>query len=33
MGEIIFVDTTGPFTESLIGNMYWIGVVDDHISY
>ena len=26
-GEVIFVDTTGPFPESLIGNRYWIGVL------
>ena len=25
--ERIFVDTTGTFPESLIGNWYWIGVV------
>ena len=24
MGEICFVDTNGPFLESLIGNHYWI---------
>ena len=29
-GERIFVDTTGPFTESLIENWYWIGIVDDY---
>ena len=28
-GEMIFVNTTGPFLESIIGNWYWIGVVDD----
>ena len=32
-GERIFVDTTGPFTESLIENLYWIGVVDDYSRY
>ena len=32
-GERIFVDTTGPFTESLIENRYWISVVDDYIRY
>ena len=32
-GEIIFMDTTGPFSESLIGNRYWIGVVDDYSCY
>ena len=28
--DIIFVDATGPFPESLIGNRYWVGIVDDH---
>ena len=28
-----FVDTTGPFPESLIGNRYWIGLVDEYINY
>ena len=32
-GERIFVDTTGPFPGSFIGNRYWIGVLDDHIRY
>ena len=32
-GERVFVDTTGTFTESLIGNRYWIGVVDDYSRY
>ena len=32
-GEIIFVETTGPFPESLIGDRYWIGVVDDYSRY
>ena len=27
------MDTTGPFTESLIENLYWIGVVDDYSRY
>ena len=27
-GERVFVDTTGTFLDSLIGNGYWIGVVD-----
>ena len=31
--ERIFVDRTGPFPESLIGNWYWIGVVDDYSCY
>ena len=30
LGERIFVDTTGPFPEILIGNWHWIGVVDDY---
>ena len=29
----IFVDTTGPFLESLIDNRYWIDVVDDYSHY
>ena len=32
-GKSIFVDTTGPFLEILIGNWYWIGVVDDYSCY
>ena len=28
LGERIFVDTTGPLLESLIGYHYYIGVVD-----
>ena len=32
-GERIFVDTTGPFSESLIGNWYWIVVVDNYKRY
>ena len=32
-GERIFVDTTGPFPECLIGNWFWIGVVDDYSHY
>ena len=32
-GESISVDTTGPFTEILIGNRYWVGVVDDYSRY
>ena len=32
-GESIFVDMTGPFLESLIGNQYWIGIVDDCSRY
>ena len=28
-GEMIIVNTTGPFPDSLNGNQYWIGVVDD----
>ena len=31
--EIIFVDTTGPFPESLIGNWCWIGIVDYYSHY
>ena len=31
--ERIFVDTTGPFPESLIGNRDWIDVVDDYSRY
>ena len=33
MGENIFVDTTGPFPEILIGNWYCIGVVNDYSRY
>ena len=32
-GESIFVDTTGPFPEILIGNQYWIGVLDNYSCY
>ena len=32
-GEMIYVDMIGPFPEILIGNRYWIGVVDDYIRY
>ena len=32
-GESIFLDMNGPFLESLVGNGYWIGVVDDYRSY
>ena len=32
-GEIIFVDTTGAFPESLTGCCYFIGVVDDYNCY
>ena len=32
-GERIFVYTTGPFTESLISNLYLIGVVDYYSRY
>ena len=28
-GESIFVDTTGPFPDSLIGNWCWIGLLYD----
>ena len=27
--EMVFVDTSGPFPESLIGDRYWISIVDD----
>ena len=27
------MDTTGPFLEILIGNRYWIGVVDNYSRY
>ena len=33
MGEIIFVDTTGPFPEILIGYRYWNFLVDDYNRY
>ena len=29
-GERIFVELNVPFPESLIGNRYWIGLVDDY---
>ena len=32
-GEMIFVDTTGTFTEILIGNRYCIGVVENYSRY
>ena len=32
-GERVFVDTTGPFPETLIRDRYWIGVVDDYSRY
>ena len=32
-GEMIFVDTTGPFPETLIGNCYWTGIADDYKCY
>ena len=32
-GEMIVVDTAGPFMESLIGNRYWIVIVDDYSLY
>ena len=32
-GERMFVDTTGPFLESLIEGRYWIGVVDEYSRY
>ena len=32
-GERIFVDMTGTFPESFIGNRYWIGVVADYSHY
>ena len=32
-GERIFVDTTGPFPDILIGNQYWIDVVDNCSHY
>ena len=32
-GERIFVDTNGPFPEILIGNWYWIGIVDNYSRY
>ena len=32
-GEIFFVDTTGPFPDSLIENRYWIGVVGNYSRY
>ena len=33
MGGRVFVDMTVTFTESLIGNWFWIGVLDDHNRY
>ena len=33
MVESFFVNTTGPFPESLIGNRYCIGVVDNYSRY
>ena len=32
-GEMIFVDTTGPSPQSLIGNWCWISVVDNYSRY
>ena len=32
-GERIFVDMTGPFPERLIGNWYWISIVEDCSCY
>ena len=32
-GESIFVDTNGPFTASLIGNLYCIDKVDEYRRY
>ena len=32
-GRNIFVDRIGPFAESLIGEGYCIGVIDDYICY
>ena len=32
-GERIFVDTSGPFPESLIENWHLIGLVDDYSRY
>ena len=29
LGEIVFVNTTDPLTENLMGNRYWIGAEDD----
>ena len=33
MRENNFVYTTGPFPEILVGNRYWINVVDDYSRY
>ena len=33
LGESIFVDMTGPFSEIIIKNRYFIGVVDDYFRY
>ena len=33
LGDITFADRTGTFTESLIGNWYWIGLVDNYSCY
>ena len=33
LGERVFVDTTGPFPEIIIGGRYWIGVVYYYIGY
>ena len=32
-GEIIFVNTTGPFPDSLVGIWYWFGVEDNYNCY
>ena len=32
-GASIFVYATGPFLESLIGDWFWIGVVDNYRRY
>ena len=29
-GEIIFIDTSGPYPRSIGGNEYWFKVVDDY---
>ena len=33
LGESIFVETTGTFLESLMGDCYWIGIVSDYSQY
>ena len=32
-GKRDLVDTTGPFPDILIGNWYWVGVLDNYIHY